>query len=67
MVFSDTVFFVFEEVGFLDDSKFKDGFDSASTLSVRVLRLDTTRLLQGPLFGEHIKIIQGVDKSRISF
>lgn len=30
VVFSDTVFFVLEEVGFLDDEKFEDGFDSPS-------------------------------------
>lgn len=30
VVFSDTVFFVLEEVDFLDDKKFKDGFDSLS-------------------------------------
>lgn len=36
---SDPVFFVLEEDGLLDDSEFKDGFDSTSALSVRVLQL----------------------------
>lgn len=34
---SDPVSFVSEEDGLLDDSKFKDGFDSTNALSVRVV------------------------------
>lgn len=66
MVFSDKDFFGLEENGFLDN-KFEEGFDCPSTLSVRVLWLDTSELLEGPRFGERLKNIQGVDKSRISF
>lgn len=67
MLFLDKIFFVLEEDCFLDDNKFKDDFDDSSTSSLRVLWLDAAGLLVGALFGDHIKNIHAVDKSRIRF